>query len=114
MTIKNGKQRPSEVRQRCEGSEFEGEPRSLGTFSGFSGESGTYSFSVARENCDQPNTAISRKWSISEISGKLIGQLIDETEKQLAYYEQQAEILRERLEELKQIPESLKEISHKE
>ncbi|MEH2287153.1 hypothetical protein [Nostoc sp.] len=114
MTIKHGKQRTSEVRQRCEGSELEGESRSLGTFSRFGGESGTYPLSVTREDCNKPDTVVSGEWTVSGIPGKLISQLIDETEKQLAYYEQQSEALRERLKELKQIPENLQDISHQE
>ncbi|MEH1801395.1 MAG: hypothetical protein V7K64_27000 [Nostoc sp.] len=114
MTIKNGKQRSSEVRQGCEGSQFEGEPRSLGAFSCISGESWTYSLPAVREDCNESNTVIPGEWTVSGISGKLVSQLVNETEKQLAYYEQQAEILRERLKELKQIPETLEEIKHKE
>ncbi|RCJ34613.1 hypothetical protein A6769_22045 [Nostoc punctiforme NIES-2108] len=113
MTVKHGKQRSSKVRQGCQGSKFEGEPRSLGAFSNIGGESRAYSLPVAREDSNTPNTVITGEWAISGISGKLVSQLINETEKQLAYYEQQAETLRERLKELRQIPESLQDTSHR-
>lgn len=114
MTVKHGKQRSSEVRQGCEGSELKSEPRSVGAFSSIGGESRAYSLPTVREDRNAPDTVVTGEWAISGISGKLVSQLINETEKQLAYYEQQAETLRERLKELKQIPESLKDINHKE
>lgn len=114
MTVKHGNQRPSKVRQGCKRSELKGEPRSLGAFSSIGRELRAYSLSTVREDSDAPNTVVTGEWAISGISGKLVSQLISETEKQLAYYEQQSETLRERLKELRQIPESLKDINHKE
>ncbi|MFK0730025.1 MAG: hypothetical protein ACFKPT_25065 [Gloeotrichia echinulata GP01] len=74
----------------------------MGDASRVSTEYGTNQITVDGEDSDErdPNPSRSSK---NGISGKIVGQLIEETEKQLAYYEQQAELLKERLQELKQI-----------
>jgi hypothetical protein len=104
MEIKNGKQRSSEIRQGSQRGKFESESRSMGTFQSVSTEHGSYPVATAREDRDKANT--SRRKPINGISGKIVSQLIEETEKQLAYHEQQAEVLRERLKELKQVSEN--------
>ncbi|WP_414546079.1 hypothetical protein [Nostoc sp. CCY0012] len=104
MEVNNAKQRSSKVRKGSERSKSESEPRGLGTVSGTSAEYGTYQVTTGREDSNESNISISGEQPIGSIPGKIIGQLVDETEKQLAYHEQQAEILRERLRELNQIP----------
>ncbi len=114
MESKNGKNRSSEVGQGSQRSQPQGESRSLGTLSGFSANYGSYQIATLREDSDKSDTAVTREQSISEVTGKLVSQLIDETEKQLAYYEQQSELLRERLKELKHLPDSLTDINESE
>ncbi|MCC5641328.1 hypothetical protein LC593_37150 [Nostoc sp. CHAB 5844] len=104
MEVKNAKQRKAE-RQRNERSKPESESRSMGTFSGVSANDGSNQIRIGGKNSDESNTSVAGEQSSSEISGKIIRQLVDETEKQLAYHEQQAELLREMLKELKQVPE---------
>jgi len=113
MKTKDGKQRTPEG-QRYKRGQPKSEPRSVGAFPSTSAEHGTYAVGAGRENSDESNTVVTGQQSIGELSGKLVSQLIDETEKQLAYYEQQAEVLRDRLKELKQIPESLTDVNHTE
>jgi hypothetical protein len=105
MEIKNGENRSSKVWQRSERSELESESRSVGTFPAVSAEYGSYQVRTGREDSNKSDTFISGEQSIGEISGKIISQLINETEKQLAYHEEQAEVLRERIQELKQFSE---------
>jgi hypothetical protein len=104
MESKNGKNGSSKFRQGSQGSQLESESRSVGAFSAASSQHGSYPIATLRADSDKPNTVVTGEQSIGELSGKLVSQLIDETEKQLAYYEQQADVLRERLQELKGIP----------
>ncbi|MBG1240991.1 hypothetical protein [Nostoc sp. NZL] len=114
MESKNGKNGSSKFRQGSEGSQLEGESRSVGAFSAASSEHGSYQIATLGADSYKSDTFVTGQQSIGEFSGKLVSQLIDETEKQLAYYEQQAEVLRDRLKELKQIPESLTDVNHTE
>ncbi|WP_445629065.1 hypothetical protein [Nostoc sp. DSM 114167] len=109
MEIKNGRKRSSEVRQRDQRSQFKSQPRSLGTLSETSAEHGAYSLGTSGEDSNKRDSHTSRSFTNSSIPGKIISQLVDETEKQLAYHEEQAEILRNRLKELKEVS-----INHKE
>ncbi|MEH2390034.1 MAG: hypothetical protein V7K14_30575 [Nostoc sp.] len=103
MESKNGKNRTTEIRQGSYRSQPEGTPRSMGTLSGPSTGYGTYQIPAFGEDRDKSDTLVAGQQSVSEIAGKLVSQLVEETEKQLAYYEQQSELLRNRLKELKQI-----------
>ncbi|MEH2414469.1 hypothetical protein [Nostoc sp.] len=103
MESKNGKNRTTEIRQGSHRSKPEGTPRSMGTLSGTSAGYGTYQIPTFGENSDESDTLVAGQQSVSEVAGKLVSQLVEETEKQLAYYEQQSELLRNRLKELKQI-----------
>ncbi|MDZ8135137.1 MAG: hypothetical protein RM049_07510 [Nostoc sp. DedQUE04] len=103
MEIKNGRKRSSEVRQRNKGSQFESQSRSMGTLSETSAEPGTYSLGTSGEDSNKRDSHTSRSFTNNSIPGKIISQLVDETEKQLAYHEEQAEILRDRLKELKEV-----------
>ena len=110
MEIKNGGQRSSEVWQGSKGSQSESEPRSVGAFSTTSTGDGSYQVGAGRKDSDKSNTLVAAQHRANQVTGKFVSQLIDETEKQLAYHEQQTELLRNRLQELKQIPDSLLDI----
>ncbi|MEH2236016.1 hypothetical protein [Nostoc sp.] len=113
MKSTNGKQRTSEG-QRYERGQPESEPRGMGAFPGTSSEYGSYEVGTSGEDSHKSNPVIAGGCTTNQISGKLVSQLIDETEKQLAYYEEQVEVLRDRLKELKQIPETLTDVDHTE
>jgi hypothetical protein len=110
MFIKNAENRTSEIKGRNERSELESESGSLGGTSNISREYGTNQVGASRANRDESNIVVAGESTLNEISGKIAGQLISETEKQLvyhqeqlAYHAQQAEALNKRLQELKQI-----------
>ncbi|GAX46270.1 hypothetical protein NIES4075_72910 [Tolypothrix sp. NIES-4075] len=107
MEVKNGRKRTSQVGERSEGSKFEGQPRSMGAFPATSSGNGSYQVRTSGEDSNESNTPIAGEHAANQVTGKFVSQLIDETEKQLAYYEEQAELLRNRLEELRRIPENL-------
>ncbi|MBN3924020.1 hypothetical protein [Nostoc sp. NMS4] len=86
----------------------------MGAFPGTSSEYGSYKVGASREDSDKSNTVVTGGCTTSQIPGKLVSQLIDETEKQLAYYEEQVEVLKDRLKELKEIPENLTDVDHTE
>lgn len=79
----------------------------LGTTQATSAGNGTYQVGASREDSQGTNTFILGGGSSEGIAGKLIGQLINETEKQLAYYDQQSQLLKSRLQELKEISEAV-------
>ncbi|MEN2383682.1 MAG: hypothetical protein KA716_33420 [Gloeotrichia echinulata DEX184] len=110
MAVKNGRQRSPEIGTGRKGSESQGQPGSMGAFSATSAKDGAYEIRTGGEDSNEPNTVVTGEQRTIEIGGKLVRQLIDENEKQLAYHEQQAkhheqqaDLLRERLQELKQI-----------
>ncbi len=106
MKVKDGKNGTTEDEGRSERRKPKSEPRSLGDVSNSSGEYGTYSVSAFGGNSYEQNTFIAGERTDERIAGKLVRQLIEETEKQLAYYEQQADALRKRLQELKKVSET--------
>ncbi|MDZ8136311.1 MAG: hypothetical protein RM049_13545 [Nostoc sp. DedQUE04] len=110
----NGKNRSSQPSKKRQNSQLEVRNGSLGTFPGGSSEYGFNQIPVGREDSDKPNIFVSGQWSTHGIPGKIVGQLIEENEKQLAYHEQQAELIRGRIKQLKEIPETLQDINHKE
>ena len=79
----------------------------MGTFSGVGAESGTYQVGTCGKDSHESDISVVGGGSSEGIAGKLLSQLIAEANKQLAYYEQQATLLRVRVEELKQISESI-------
>lgn len=113
MTVKNAKNRSPQIGEGSHVGDFKSQSRSLGTSPGAGSEHGTYQVRVSGENSDQPNTSFSGQNSNAAIPGKIISQLIDENEKQLAYHEQQVELIKQRIRELKQIPEKFADIEHK-
>ncbi len=88
-----------------QGGKLKSESRCLGTFSGVSTEHGTYQIRACGEDSHKSDISVLRGESVEGIAGKLLSQLICEADKQLAYHEQQASLLRQRIEELKQISE---------
>jgi len=109
MEGKNGRERSSEVWERSQGSKSKGESRSMGAFPTSSESYGSNQIGTCRKDSDKSDTLVAAKHSANEVTGKFVSQLIDETEKQLAYHEQQTELLRDRLKELRRIPENLLE-----
>ena len=101
MEVKHGENGTSEDRKNSNIGNLEGQSRSLGAFSSSSSEHGHDEVRASRENSQQGNSAATERQSLNGITGKIAGQLITETEKQLAYHEQQVEVLKDRLKELK-------------
>lgn len=104
MEVKNGENRSSEGRQSSDISDFEARPRRMGDASGIGVGHGTNQITVGGNDSNQGNTFVPRGQTDEGIAGKIIRQLIDETEKQLAYHKNQVEALESRLVELNQIP----------
>lgn len=110
----NGKDRSSQPSEKSQNSQFEIRDGSLGTLSRSSSEYGLNQITVGREDSDEPDIVVIGQWSNDGISGKIIDQLIQENERQLAYHEEQADLLRSRIKQLREIPQSFKDINHKE
>ncbi|WP_414574111.1 hypothetical protein [Nostoc sp. CCY 9925] len=111
MERKNGKNRSPKIGQRSYRSELKSASRSVGAIPGASTNYGTHQIPTFRENSDKSDINISKQHSSSAVTGEVVGQLIEETEKQLAYHEQQADLLRNRLKELRQIPVSITDLN---
>lgn len=107
MGALNAKQRSPEIWQRSEGSKLEGQSCGMGGASSDSSRIGFDSLKPGRQDWVQGNIPVSTGLQNKGISGKIISQLVDETQKQLAYYEAQTEIQRQRLQELKQLAEDI-------
>lgn len=108
---------PSQKSQDCESTSRDG---SLGAIQFSSSEYGLDSFGTGREDSNKSDTYLTANISGSSISGKIISQLIDETEKNLAYHQKQLAYhaheekqLTYRLQELKQLIEGLVDVDHK-
>ena len=99
MILKNAEQRKAESKGRDKRGKSEGKSTGLGIIPGISREYGNDEIRACGEDSHQRDSFESPKQEF----GKIIGQLIDETRKQLAYHEQQANNLMERLEELESL-----------
>jgi hypothetical protein len=110
----NGKNRSSQPSEKSQNSQFEARDGSLGTLSRGSSEYGINQITVGGEDSDEPDIVVIGQWSNNGISGKIIDQLIQENERQLAYHEEQAELIRSRVKQLREIPQSFQDINHKE
>ena len=86
-------------------SQSESESSSMGTFSGSSVEHGSNQIRVSREDRDKSNIAVTVQQSPEGIAGKIVRQLVEETDKQLAYHKEQVKALEGRRKELEQISE---------
>lgn len=103
MELKDGENRKTKVNKGSKNSKSKSNLRSLGDVPVSSSEHGNYPIGIGGTYSNQSDTTASGKQRLDEISGKLISQLIEETEKQLAYHQQQVESLQTRLQELKEI-----------
>ena len=86
-------------------SQSESEPPIVGTFSGSSVEHGSYEIRASGEDRDKSNNVVTVQQSSEGIAGKIVRQLVEETDKQLAYHKEQVKALEERRKELKQFSE---------
>jgi hypothetical protein len=105
MELKDAKNRSPEVRAGDKGSQLKGESTGLGTVPTSSGKLGDYQVGITREDSIKSNTADTGEQSISGITGEITSELINETEKQLAYYQEQVDSLQQRLRDLRKISE---------
>jgi hypothetical protein len=106
MEVKDAQNRTTkEVGERKNIRNTEDRAGSLGTVQLASGKSGVNPIGTSGENCLQGDTSVSPNPSFSAIAGKIASQLINEAEKELAYYQTQAEVLKERIQALKTISE---------
>lgn len=103
MVLNNAKNRTPKLRKNSYLWNPESYSRILEDASRVSTEYGTNQITANGEDSDERDPNPSRSSSKNGISGKIVSQLIEETEKQLAYHEQQAELFKERLQELNQI-----------
>ncbi|MEH1938421.1 MAG: hypothetical protein V7L14_32905 [Nostoc sp.] len=110
MEKRNGKKWPPQLSEEPQDRQFEVRSGSLGTLSDNGSRDRTYQIAASRENSNQSNTVVERQQSLTGISGKIVNQLIHENEKQLAYHEGQAQLIKDRIRELKQISEPLVDI----
>lgn len=107
MGIKNGENRTSEDRESRDIGDFESNPGILGSTSTAGRKFGHDTIGISREGSQQTNTARLRERSSNGITGEILRQLIEETERQLAYYKTQVSELDTRLQELHQLTEHL-------
>jgi hypothetical protein len=112
MEKTNGKERPPQLSEEPQDRQLKVRVGSLGSVSSNGSRDGTYKITTSRENSNQSNTLVEGQRSLSGIPGKIVSQLIYENEKQLAYHEEQAQLIKDRIQELKQIPESLTDVNH--
>ena len=117
----NGKDRSPQPQEESENSKFTFGVGSLGTIPESSFKHESYEVRVSRENSNESNNLVAGERALDGVGGKLVRQLVNETEKQLAYHqqqseyhEQQAELLKQRLEDLKEIPKKFVETEHTE
>ena len=103
MKLKNDKNRTPEIRQGGDISHAEIKSRLLGITSRISHEYGNDSIGLSGEDSQSGDTFSTRGTPGDEIPGKILSQLIGETEKQLIYHREQANELEARLEELRQL-----------
>ena len=103
MDDKNGKNGKTEDERGSQRSQLESEPKCLGVISVSGRELGTHQIGTRGENRHEPDTFVSGKLTDSVIAGKIAGQLVEEAEKQLAYHEEQVEVIREQLHVLREI-----------
>jgi hypothetical protein len=114
MEIKNGQNRSSQLSEQPQDSQPKVRVRSLGSFSGSSPEYGFNQITASRKDSYASNTLVAGQRRDDGFPGEVIGQLIDENEKQLSYHEHQAQAIRLRIQELKQFTESLTHTNHSE
>lgn len=107
MEVKNAKNRSAQKRESSDIRDSESDTRIMGGTSTVSTGSRNDQIGVSRENSEPTDTIGSREWSNVGITGKIVGQLIKETERQLAYYRTQVNELETRLQELHELTATL-------
>ncbi len=113
MEKEHGKNRSPELSEEREDSQLKARVGGVGSFSESSAEHEFDQIGTGRENSYESNIVVVGEQSFAGINGKLIRQLVSETENQLAYHEQQseyherqAELLKQRVNKLKLIAEN--------
>jgi len=69
----------------------------------------TYEIGVGGENSESGYSVIGSGISVHGIPGKILSQLVEELQKQLAYHRQQAEAIEKQIDELIELSESFAE-----
>ncbi|MBW4642934.1 MAG: hypothetical protein KME23_08050 [Goleter apudmare HA4340-LM2] len=105
MRSDNAKNRSPKNRESSDISDVKGNSGIMGATATISVESGNDQIRTGTKDSKQRDTVSSRKWSSNGVTGKIIGQLIGETERQLAYHKTQVNELETRLQELHQLAE---------
>jgi hypothetical protein len=103
MGIKNGENRPSKKRESRNIGDIESKPGIMGSTSTISRESWNDKIRACGESGQQADTPSLGERSSNGVTGEIVRQLIQETERQLAYYKTQASELEVRLQELHQL-----------
>jgi hypothetical protein len=103
MGIEYGKNRPSKKRESGHIRDSESNAGIMGSTSTISREFGDDKIGVSGESGQQRDTASAGKRSSNGVTGEIVRQLIQETERQLAYHKNQASELEIRLQELHQL-----------
>jgi hypothetical protein len=122
----DGKQRSSEHKGSNQDSHLEGESRGVGAIPAFGEQLRDYEIKASRDDSNGADTLSAGEWTGGSVFGKLVSQLIEENEKQLAYHkeqldyhkgqldyhEKQAQEAEGTLERLREIPQTLANIVH--
>lgn len=106
MELKHDKFGPSKIGKGDDIGNVADKSGVLGKLPDSSSKYGIDPISTGGTTSYEPNTVGIGNESITGIPGKIARQLIEETEKQLAYHKEQVEVLERRLQELNQIPEA--------
>nr|WP_017652306.1 hypothetical protein [Fortiea contorta] len=109
MRTENAKNRSPKNREGGDIGDFEGKSGVVGVSSEASRKSWNDEIGISGENSRQEDTPSAREQSSSGINGKIVRQLIKETERQLAYYKDQTTELETRLQELLQLNQDLEQ-----
>jgi hypothetical protein len=107
MEIKDGEIRSPQSSQQPKNSQFTSGIRSLGSIPAGGSKHGVNTITVSGEDSCEPDTVVTGQQSDNGLPGKIVGQLFEENEKQLAYHQQQVEIIKARIESLRQVPQTL-------
>ncbi|NJN13168.1 MAG: hypothetical protein HC836_19590 [Richelia sp. RM2_1_2] len=97
-TVKNGEKRQTKIKSECENSQFDDIAGGVGNVQEPSPRGGINPFRTTRNDSQESKT--NTQYRESTASGKILSELVDETQKQLAFHEQQVEVQKRRLENL--------------
>ncbi|WP_414544301.1 hypothetical protein [Nostoc sp. CCY0012] len=107
MGITDAENRSSKKRESGDIRNSQSNTRIMGSTSPDGCQSGNDKIRISGENRQQTNTFGFGEGTENRISGKIVRQLIKETERQLAYHKIQASELETRLNELHELTEDL-------